>query len=539
MQNPTSLHVLLLFILSLFSQVWGQAPYDPSPFDIIGTINGMTLDPSGGTLAGGSITVDGVAITVPTNLLATLPAITVAWGELFNNGVPDLPGGMSWQAHVQGNRVKDQYIAGLVYITQNFAQTTQGFINYIDVTTGHFRLGGVMGSATSGIDCVINDPVGRFALPYTANPLWTSDPDNPSIHTVHGFPVCIPRSVNDPLCPAKNRPLDAAGKPSTAFNFKDPATVTATDPDPRLMVPLVQGDYVTVTGVEVGGGLLAVNALTANLGIFTAPGTKPAYVTCESALFGIVSGNGAGEIPETRAVAWTTDPTTTLQWFAIDVDPCTGAATERNILLMQPNDGVAAVPKGRAVYRMGKTAVTPATRQVGFRLSDGTSSGASNITAGQFIQPIFDYIFPELLAVGNPTLPNAFDVITYLAKGGGPYVPGKPGAASPATPVVVGQLSPWPGAPTPAATVCPVPTGPPPVSPPANPTPAPSPTPGTPKDIVTISSASQRAQRGAITVTVNAVTNDLTAVLQLSVAGPNPISNQNMINNGGGSFFLP
>ncbi|TKA55678.1 hypothetical protein B0A49_10597, partial [Cryomyces minteri] len=92
MQNPTSLHVLLLFILSLFSQVWGQAPYDPSPFDIIGTINGMTLDPSGGTLAGGSITVDGVAITVPTNLLATLPAITVAWGELFNNGVPDLPG---------------------------------------------------------------------------------------------------------------------------------------------------------------------------------------------------------------------------------------------------------------------------------------------------------------------------------------------------------------------------------------------------------------------------------------------------------------
>jgi hypothetical protein len=69
--------------------------------------NSMTLD-AGGPLAGGSITVDGLTITVPTNLLATLPAISVAWAELFNNGVPNLPGSISWEATVccvQLNRI--------------------------------------------------------------------------------------------------------------------------------------------------------------------------------------------------------------------------------------------------------------------------------------------------------------------------------------------------------------------------------------------------------------------------------------------------
>lgn len=60
----------------------------------------MTLSPTGGPLAGGTITVDGVAITVPQNLLATLPALVVAWSELFINGAPNLPGGVSWEATV-------------------------------------------------------------------------------------------------------------------------------------------------------------------------------------------------------------------------------------------------------------------------------------------------------------------------------------------------------------------------------------------------------------------------------------------------------
>lgn len=67
---------------------------------------------------------------------------------------------------------------------------------------------------------------------------------------------------------------------------------------------------------------------------------------------------------ETRATAFVTDPQTTLQWFAIDVDPCTGESSERDLLLVQPDE---TAPVGMTVFRLGKTDASPVTRQVGFR----------------------------------------------------------------------------------------------------------------------------------------------------------------------------
>lgn len=75
----------LAFLGLSTSQLTPSAPYDPSPFTSIGAITSMTLDKTGGILAGGSVTVDGVAITIPANTLVTLPAIAVAWGELFDS----------------------------------------------------------------------------------------------------------------------------------------------------------------------------------------------------------------------------------------------------------------------------------------------------------------------------------------------------------------------------------------------------------------------------------------------------------------------
>jgi len=108
------------------------------------------------------------------------------------------------------------------------------------------------------------------------------------------------------------------------------------------MVPLLVGDYITVSGTEIAGTLWIAN-LVANLGIYTAAGTKPAYVTCESAIFGIVPPATPGEVGETRAVAWTTDVGgSLLDWFAQDVDACTGVVTERSLnVAMQPNSGTA------------------------------------------------------------------------------------------------------------------------------------------------------------------------------------------------------
>lgn len=489
----------------------------------------MTLN-AGGPLAGGSIIVDGQMITVPSNLLATLPSVSVAWGELFKNGVANLPGGISWEANVIGNRVNGQFIAGLVYISQRSTQTVQGFITSIDLLTGHFKINGDA-TGSGGIDCVINDPVGRYGRPYTANPLWAADTDNPSIHAQNGFPMCIPRDSSDLLCPSKNRPLNSAGAPLSIYTFKDPSTITSSDPDARLMAPLLVGDYVDLSGTLTGSGLLEVYSLNANLQFFTAPGKTPAYLWCEEAIYGLVTNQG-GENGETRAVVWTSDPTTPIQWFAVDVDPCTGSVTERNLVLQQPTT---VAPTGRAVYRLGTTNASPATRQVGFRLRTGTSLTSNNITAGQYFQPIFEYTFPELTAFGTPVFPNLFDVIPYLSQGSGPYIPGSFEVPPPASEVIVGQLSPWPGASAPATTSCaPRPTST--IAPPSTlttTTSAPATTTSVvPKDTITIISASQSSTRGVITVTASASSNNPNALLSMAVAGSNPISATAMTKSG-------
>ena len=282
------------------------------------------------------------------------------------------------------------------------------------------------------------------------------------------------------------------------------------------MMPLAVGDYVTISGVDIGG-LLAVYSLEANLGIYTAPGTKPAYLTAEEALYAVVQGNANGEDGETRAVIFSTDPSASIQMFAMDQDPCTGEFTKRNLMLAKAN---ADVPIGRARFRGGKTDFSPATRAVGFEITTGTSEGPSGIIAGSFVQPIMEYIFPELTTFGDPMIPLGFERLPYLAKGSGPFVPGNLLSSPPATPVIVGQLNPWPGATTPVATSCP------PVQP--NPTTlstaTAAPTPGPVPDTVTINTATSTAGKGQFTVAVTATTNNLAAILSCAVAGVDPIA---------------
>jgi hypothetical protein len=66
----------------------------------------MSLDQGGGPLAGGTITVNGIPIVVPKNLIATLPATAVSWPELFTGNppvanMPGWPASQSWTAHVR------------------------------------------------------------------------------------------------------------------------------------------------------------------------------------------------------------------------------------------------------------------------------------------------------------------------------------------------------------------------------------------------------------------------------------------------------
>lgn len=303
--------------------------------------------------------------------------------------------------------------------------------------------------------------------------------------------------------------------------------VAAGQPDPMLLVPLAVGDFVSFTGTKVGG-LLAINALTANLGIYTAPGTKPAYVNCESVQYGVASARPGIEVAETRAVVFVTDPSTTLQWFAMDVDPCNGTVTERNIMLLQPSQ---VAPLGRSIFRLGKTLISPVTSQVGFRLSTGTITTGNGLIAGQFIQPIFNFIFPEILAFGDVPFTLNFEIIPFLAQGSGPYTPGNPVGPAPINCLRIGQLNPWPGATAPAPTNCPNPCAFPSAAPSATSSAAAAPAssaPAPPDQILSASGTLSQA-RGVVTLNVVAQVNNPNSILSVSVQGPSPIAPQIMI----------
>ena len=91
------------------------------------------------------------------------------------------------------------------------------------------------------------------------------DQDNPTVRSVSGFPMCIPRVLadpsipgnpDDPLCPLSQRP--AAIAPATGFAAfiltNDPVALPGVPPDATKQAPFEVGDYVTYAGTLVQDG---------------------------------------------------------------------------------------------------------------------------------------------------------------------------------------------------------------------------------------------------------------------------------------------
>ena len=281
------------------SPLIAAVPIVPPQFDITGFIQEATLDttnaickPTHPRLAGGTVTLNGQKVTIPCNTILQMPAFTMTWADLFKPGnglaptdiVPTgqtgmaltdligaasgaavpliqpglltmpIPGGTpatlltryngslpSYEIHVVGNVISGQYIAGLVFISQQALNAGQGVISCIDYSTGEMQVGGVPldptvapftcpSPAPRGVTRVrLNDTIGRFGKSHASidgcagnvncveeagfDPRFTPDTDNPTVHASSGYPMCIPR-VNpfiagavDPECPQSNRPL--------------------------------------------------------------------------------------------------------------------------------------------------------------------------------------------------------------------------------------------------------------------------------------------------------------------------------------------
>ena len=451
-----------------------------SQFDITGFIQAATVSGTDAH-AGGTITVNNHQIVIPKETIVILPANALTWSELFlqapapwgptQSGLADADSPkplFTYEAHVIGNRVidtakgTDRYIAGLVFIAQQSLNSGAGFINFIDYTTGEFRVGGAIGSATSGTRVQLNDPSGRYGRAMTPDARFTVDPDNPTISSGTGFPMCIPRVTADPhvagnpddsLCPQANRTVVSNGPPiqyAGTVQMSDP-TAGHSSPDPTLQAPFEVGDYVTYAGTlfrDTTGTYVSAHTVSNNIAIFTWPGTNPAYVFTEVALIGTggltVIGGGEAAI-RTRFEGMSTDPSRNIHLYGIDLDPATGASTDRDWGTIGVDQGPpTGAVKGRWRFRPPCTGTVatdkvctpppagtflPPTREVravveglqsqvtALNSNDQTKTAANGLFYGQYHAPILEYIFPENIP-GAPIVENNFNAIEFLARGG-------------------------------------------------------------------------------------------------------------------------
>jgi hypothetical protein len=497
----------------------------PASFDITGFIESATLDGSlcppappltpGCKAIGGWIKVNGHVIQVPQNTVLQFPANTLTWEEVFefNPFAAAAPGTsglalsdppaarlpITAEAHIQGNIVHGTYIAGLIFISQQAVNSSQGFIEAINYPLGALQVNGTW--------LQINDPIlpagvdpragkGRYSAGQSPDPRFSADQDNPTIVVETGIPACIPATApaggltSDPYCPEDNRPRDLGGNLVNIFTMPipqaDPLAPTLPGvPNPWLPVPFEVGDYITYNGTTfldatgaitgtVGTPYISAHTIVNNLGVFTFPRYYPTYVTVNVLLQG-TGGVANPAFPQeagirTRVEGMATDPSQTVDISAYDTD-CNGISAFRGTLSPPPNmdfnlaslsPWVLGFPidfgpplvgkKGRFRFRPGGGNFLPASRNAAALITNfgpdlnGTQPQGINpntgLRYGEFRLPDFTLIFPENLASGNPPVPANFRDLYFLVNGEGPWRGDQT--------QTLGQLNPFPDATVPA-----------------------------------------------------------------------------------------
>ncbi|KAH6691437.1 hypothetical protein F5X68DRAFT_274043 [Plectosphaerella plurivora] len=444
-------------------------------FDFDGAIEGASAtDTSYNT--GGTISVNGYTVKIPKNLQVNFPAAFVPWKDFV---AAYKSGSFSgYEVSVVGNFVgTDGPIAASVGIAQFSTQGSVGFISAVN-NDGTINI-------KDGPTIRINDPNGVYSVGYTGAPFLTADDESPSISSFSGFPMCVPRKADDPLCPASNRP-DIGGSKQGSINA----------PNPLAMAPFMPGDFLEYSGFKNSAGEIVCYSIVAT-NIQIAAGTgNPSFIRVEDVNIGVYSADPNAEVAETRFIGYVSDIAgSPLTIWAVDIDPCTGKETPRKITTVDVQTGAA---RNKFVSRFKWQATDKYTREYRLTVTGTPKTTSNNITAGVYISPPTEVIQPELSVPGIPPINNDFSAFTHLTQGIGPDEAGN----------MWGPLSPFPqsGVKTFDVSTCPPPgtgTG-------GGTTPSPPPV---PVDTVKVTSATlTQTGGGTLSVTCTSTNKDNTAV---------------------------
>ncbi len=471
----------------LTSQVFAQTP-TPS-FSLLGHIEALDVDDLTDPFSSGTMTVNGLKIILPRNLLIVMPGQYLTLNDIFRGAKPgkapalsaavkpsgialkDIPRpAMPYEAQLIGNVVGGRYIAGWARFTQQDLNVGAGFIKSIDYAKGELLVGALDDpDPAAGAKVRINDPDGvygkknadKFAgSTNSMDERFAVDPGNAPVHAETGFPMCIPRvapPASDPLCPVNNR----APAPNTSRFTCGPVAAEATSPShagcvPAAQAPLMAGDYIAYSGTLLeepagsGNFFMAAYSIGANTGIYTSPNADPAYVLIEESLVGTLGAPYAGVDQEQtsrfKIVGFATDPSRDVDVFSVDINPATGAEQERLLTTLTPSK-VAQIGRFR-ITLPSKANFLPVTRDTRIRIKDHTSvKVAGGLDSGQYTAPVNEYIYPENTRFGQriPPTPRAFPVsvpfenFCFLKNNGGKLTTlGRDGS------LAIGALAPFP-----------------------------------------------------------------------------------------------
>jgi hypothetical protein len=209
------------------------------------------------------------------------------------------------------------------------------------------------------------------------------------------------------------------------------------------MAPFVVGDFIEYSGYQSGDEVVCFEITATNIQIVTGATTsngRPAYIHMEDLNIGVFSSDPNAEVGQSKVgpppvrsratklsiliyahqfVGYTSDAAgSPLTLSAIDIDPCTGKETLRSIITL-PVD-TAETRLKFDVRIKNPLATDKYTREYMITTATASKLTKNNITAGAYVQPVTEWIQPELANPGNAPVANVFSAFTHLTQGLGP-----------------------------------------------------------------------------------------------------------------------